>query len=394
MEVANERPKILFVDHETRLSGGEQDLLDLAAALASYPYDLHAALPGEGPLSEALSASGVTIHIVQMSPRLIATSRWELGKRPFSAMRQAFAAAAVVRRLMRLIDKLEPAVVHTNSMKSHLLAALPATSRGIPLIWHVRDILPMGWLSRLFNLVGGRAPALILCISRATASQFTRPAARARSRVIYNGIETSRFRDAVSGGWREKLGASQEQLLVGIVGQIAHWKGQDVFVEAAAKVVEEVPEARFAVVGECLFEQNEGDFDLRIRARATELGLDGPLVWAGWSDDPPAVMASLDVLVHASRLPEPFGRVIVEGMAAGAAVIASTEGAGPEIVGPDEGRLVEPDSAEALAEALIELLSEEALRSRLSAAAQAGAERFDIAHTAGSVASIYQELLG
>lgn len=385
--------RVLFVDHETRLSGGQQDLLDLIRALDHGRVEAHVALPGEGPLEEALRSAGAEVHVVPMDPALRRLSRWDLMRRPHTALRHLGATVTASWRLGRLAQRLRPHVIHTNSMKAHLLMGVPARLLGVPLIWHVRDILAPGWLRGAFAALAWRMPARIVCISHAVRRQFEEVPAEARTRVVYNGIDRSRFEGRDAAAWRERLGASGDQPLVGIVGQIAWWKGQDVFIEAAPRVLEAVPDARFAVVGACLFPENEGAYEEHLHLRVRELGIEDRVVFSGWTDEPEAVMAALDVLVHASRLPEPFGRVIAEGMAAGIPVVASDEGAAPEIVGRTEGRVIPAGDPKRLADALIELLTDDVARARLGRAARSGAERFDISRTAQGVESVYREVL-
>lgn len=389
------RTRVLFVDHVARLSGGQQDLLDLVVALDRNRVEVHVALPGPGPLEDALRDAGAQVHHLQIAAGLRSLSRWQVARRPHVVLRQVAAFAVAARRLDRIVARVSPDVVHTNSMKSHLLAVRSARKRKIPLIWHVRDILQPGWLRDRFASAAARYPTRVVCLSRVAAEQFRDAGAWGRVRVVYNGIRTERFADAgeSAAAARSALGAEPGDVLVGLIGQIAWWKGQDVFVEAAAKVAANHPEVRFAVIGECLFPENEAAFEAGVRERARELGLDGRIVWGGWSDDIAATVGALDVLVHSSRLPEPFGRVIVEGMAGGKPVVASIEGAASEIVPPNAGRLVPPGDPSALAGALDELLADSALRRRIGEAAREAARRFDIAKTARGVMDVYEEIL-
>ncbi|HVM39333.1 MAG TPA: glycosyltransferase family 4 protein, partial [Acidimicrobiia bacterium] len=176
-------------------------------------------------------------------------------------------------------------------------------------------------------------------------------------------------------------------------GHTARWKGHDVFVEAAALVAERHPAVRFAVVAGCTFPEHEGAFDAAVQRRVGELGLSSRLVWTDGVDDMSAAMASFDLLVHASRLPEPFGRVVVEAMAQGTPVIGTTLGAGPELVPPSAGRLVEPGDALALADAITALLDEPDKLAAMGEAAVAEARRFDISVAAGAFARIYADLV-
>ncbi|MGH2733535.1 MAG: glycosyltransferase [Actinomycetota bacterium] len=383
--------RVLFVDHEVRLSGGQQDLVDLVSALDPAGVDVHVALPGEGPLERALGAAGATVHRLPMASSLRRLSRWRLRRRHLARHAASYALAAV--QLGAMIRRLEPDVVHTNSMKAHFVAAIPARLLGIPLVWHIRDILPHGWLRSALRMAGGLFPARIVCLSTAATEQFESCRARSKVRVVYNGIRLERFARDPHPHWRARLGAANGEVMVGMIGQIARWKGQDVFLDAAARIAASFPEARFVIVGECLFPENEASFAASITERAHALGLDTRLRWLGWSDDVPGVMSALDILVHASRLPEPFGRVLVEGMAAGKPVITTAVGAGPEIVPHEAGALVPPGNPEALAGALETLIRSPQTRRRCGEAARRASARFSIGETARDITALYSEII-
>lgn len=383
--------RVLYVDHETRLSGGQQDLLDLVRALDHHEVDVHVALPGDGPLAGSLRGAGATVHVLPMSGRLRSFSRWTLVRRPDLALVHMGSFLAASLRLGRLISRLRPGVVHTNSMKAHLLAILPAATRRVPLVWHVRDVLETGWLRSVFAALGAAFPRRIVCLSQIAADQFKGSRAYRKVRVVYNGIRLDRSPTGAP-EWRRRLGADGGTVLVGMVGQIARWKGQDVFVEAAARVGSRYPDSRFVVVGECMFPGNESRFAAEVERDARER-LGDRIVWTGWIDEVLDLMAAFDVVVHASRLPEPFGRVLVEGMAAGTPVVASMAGAAPEIVPPQAGRLVAPGDAAGLARALDELVSDAEARQSCGNAARLAARRFDIRHTAEGVMRVYGEVL-
>jgi glycosyltransferase involved in cell wall biosynthesis len=390
------RTKVLFVDHEPRLSGGELDLVDLVRALGPTRTEVVVALPGPGPLADALHEAGATVEMVEMGAALRRVSRWELGRSPLAALRHLASSAVASVRIAQCARRVRPDVIHTNSMKAHVLAIPAAWIVRAPLVWHVRDILEEGGVvGRAFAAVAAVVPARVLCISRAVERPLTRATARGRTRVVYNGILAAPVDfDSVMKA-RECMGGPDAKRVVGIVGQIARWKGQDVFVEAAARIAGSDPSARFAIVGECLFPENEKQFEEAVRARSSEPALDGRVVWTGAIAPIEPVMAALDVLVHASRLPEPFGRVIIEAMAQGTPVVTTSIGAGSELVTPETGRIVPPGDAGALAVAITELLA--SLRLPEAAAAYADqcrkrAGEFGIAATANGVLDVYREL--
>lgn len=383
------RLRVLFVDHETRLSGGERDLVELVTALG-HRIDAHVALPADGPLAAALRDAGATVHIVPMGVRLRTASRWELGARPAVVLRHLAPAIAASVRLARLARRLRPAVVHSNSQKAHVLAVPAALAARAPHVWHVHDILEPGPLRTAFNRLAGIAASRVIAISHAVAAGFDNSAARTRVRVVYPGVTTLSVCETERGAWRRRFGVGDGEHLVGSVGQIAHWKGQDVFLAAARLLAERRDDVRFVVVGDCLFPGNEAAFEARIRHLADTWGLGARLVWAGRIEPVDPVMAALDVLVHASRLPEPFGRVIVEALAQGTPVVATGTGAVPEILRPGAGVCVAPDRPDEVAAAVEQLLVSDPARAD---AARAVAARFSPEANRRGVEAVWAEVL-
>lgn len=384
---ANGCMRVLFVDHETRLSGGERDLVELVGALGP-GVEVHVALPGDGPLAAALREAGATVHVVPMDEVLLRTSRWELTTRPGLAVRRLGAAGAAAARLTRLARQVRPAVVHSNSQKAHLLAVPAAVACGAPHVWHVHDILQPGWLERAFRAAAAVFADRLIAISHATARPFAGSRLARRVRVVYPGVRTAPVGEADRLALRRTLGAGAEGPLVGMVGQIARWKGQDVFLVAARLVADARPDVRFAVVGSCLFPENESDYEAELHRLVNEWGLADRVTFTGAVEPIHPVMAALDVLVHASRLPEPFGRVVVEAMAQGTPVVSTTIGAGPELVPPGAGLLVPPEQPEALAEAVLALLD----RGKPNEYARAAAARFSVAAHVAAVTAVWDEV--
>ncbi len=388
-------PRVLFVDHESRLSGGELDLVDLVRGvqeLADGGFDLHAALPGDGELADALRQHGVHVHGVAMAARLRTTSRWELHRNPMAAVARIPAAAAATWNLVALGRRLRPAVVHTNSLKAHVLGLPAGRAVGAAVVWHVRDIVDEGWLETALRWSAARGPDRVVAISTAVAAPFHRGRLAKKVKVVHNGVRPTPPPEGEVAAARSALGAQPGDVLVGIVGQIAHWKGQDVFIEAARRLAPRHPRVKFVVVGECLFPESERRFADECRQRLEPLVRDGRAVWFGPARPVEPVMAGLDVLVHASRRPEPFGRVIVEAMALGVSVVASTCGAGPELVGDSGGILVQPGDPSGLVDALDALLTDEQRRERLVTAGRARAGHFDITATARGVLEVWAEV--
>jgi lipopolysaccharide/colanic/teichoic acid biosynthesis glycosyltransferase/glycosyltransferase involved in cell wall biosynthesis len=384
--------RVLFMDHVPRMSGAEQSLAELVVGLKSGPVEPVVAVPADGPLAAELRAHGVLVRQVPMSRALLETSRATLARKPLIALARLAAFLAAGWRTWRLICEIRPHVVHTNTLKTHLIAVLPCKLARVPLVWHLRDILPPGWLRRAIVAIG-RAASVIIVPSRAVAEPFRGTAVYRRLRLIPNGVHVEEFAEATADrSLREMLGVTKSDPVIGIVGRIAPWKGQDVFLRAAAMLAARHPRAHFAVVGAVLFPENDIPFERALHQMTLQLGISDRVSFLGWQPAPEA-MAAIDVFVHASQEPEPFGRAIVEAMAAGKPVVAAAGGAVEEILPPAAGFIVPPARPELLADALDRLLTDRKLRTRMGKAGTSiAASFFPVERTVSSVGQLYRGL--
>jgi glycosyltransferase involved in cell wall biosynthesis len=180
--------------------------------------------------------------------------------------------------------------------------------------------------------------------------------------------------------------------LVGIVGRLEEWKGQDLFLHAAARIADRHPAARFAIVGGAIL-GSEGSYPLRLRELTVELGIDDRVHFSGHVDDVFPWFDAFDVCVHATA-GEPFGLVLVEAMALGTPLVATALGGPVEIV--EDGRsglLVAPGCQRALAEAVDAILGDAALAARLSTGGSRRAWRFTEERMAAGFADVLRRVL-
>jgi glycosyltransferase involved in cell wall biosynthesis len=262
----------------------------------------------------------------------------------------------------------------------------------------VRDFLGSGRQERVLLGIARSGPARILTNSYAVAQDLEgRGVPGAVLVPIHNGVDLDEFSPAVDGDpFRRECGFEKDAPLAGLVAMLAPWKGHMDFVEAAAQVARQIPRARFPIIGEEIYvTEGHGRFRRQLRERITALGMDGATALLGRRMDMPRVMAALDVSVHASSRPEPFGRVLIEAMAAGKPVVATAAGGVPEIVTDGEtGLLVPPGEPAALAAAIRRLLIDPCLRERLGNAGRREAEaRFDIRIHAERIQEVYRSVL-
>jgi len=325
---------------------------------------------------------------------------------------QLAAAPAVLRQARRLAAMArEFDVIYTNTQKAFVIGAVAGAFARRPVVWHLRDMLTAGHFSnanrRVAVTLANRFARLVICNSQATADAFLAAGGRPgeKVRVVYNGIDPEPF-DAVSdedaAGVRHALEIPAEAFVVGVFGRLTPWKGQDVLLDAAARLIAPgspgspatpanpatpgtpgtpgAPPLHVLVVGEALFTPEDQAYAKQLRSRAAAGPLAGRVHLLGFRDDIAAVMKACDAVVHCSTQPEPFGRVIVEGMLAGRAVVAANAGGAAEIVRDGEtGLLTPPGDAAALAEALHTLRTDAGRAARLAAAGRADAvERFSV----------------
>ena len=213
------------------------------------------------------------------------------------------------------------------------------------------------------------------------------------ARVIHDGLTEQELAEAFRGsdgkaGWRTPI-------RIGIVGRITRWKGQHVFLEAASRLRAAGREdVRFVIVGAPLF--GEEAYEQELRQMVERAGLAEQVEFLGFQEDVPAVLRGLDLLVHASVTPEPFGQVVIEGMAAGLPAIGTDGGGVREIITHGEnGLLVPMGDAAALARALEDLLGDPEKARRLALAGQAHVRaHFTAEQAARKIEQVYAEVLG
>ena len=381
---------VLFLNPAGTLGGAERSLLDLIASLIAAAPRLPVALilGGEGPLADEAERLGAQVRVLPLPARLARTGDFALGG-PLAIARHAPALLAASLELgsyglalQREMRGFAPSLVHSNGIKTHLLSAL-LPLRGVPVVWHVRDFIGQrAVMAHVLGAVSWR-PAALLAISKSVADDIARALGRADATVVYNGIDTSRFTadgarvdlDALAGLPPPPDGA----LRVGLVATYARWKGQAHFLDAAARVVGGAGRdaARFYVIGGRTYATEDSQFSREELLREIGArGMEGVAGLVPFQREPERAYRALDVVVHASTRPEPFGRTIAEAMACAKPVVVAREGGAAELVTDDVDSLaVRPRDPEALAGAILGLIRDPARRARLGAEARRTATR-------------------
>jgi glycosyltransferase involved in cell wall biosynthesis len=231
----------------------------------------------------------------------------------------------------------------------------------------------------------------VIAISQAVADAVsTSGIERERITVIYNPVELPSSTNDSAVHFRRDIGVPEHATLVGIVGRIVEWKGQREFVTACIEVLNTHPAVHAVVVG------NASDFDdryfLEVRETAARSAVGNRIHFTGFVSDTEAMYKSLDILVHASIEPEPFGLVITEAMVHGVAVVAANDGAPREIIDHGEtGYLEDPSNASTLAARISMLVEQPELRTQIGESGRLFARHtYNASNYAHSVACVWE----
>ncbi len=383
---------IAYVDHADQVGGAEKSLCELVAHLDRKRWEPVIVHHPDARWLRYAKEAGVQLRADLPPSKLYATRRGDLGVGVLASLKRLFRAAPVVRGIARAIRSIAPTLVHTNSTKMHLMAGGAARIQGVPVIWHMRDLLTEPDAHRWLRRAVDRVCPEVIAISHAVATQFEGMPCRVH--VIPNGVPLDRFRPGnPPEGLREELELPPGSPVACIVGRLTPWKGHRTLLRAWRRVLREIPEAHLLIIGEVAFWDGGYEDELRSLAQMLEIG--DSVRWTRFREDVPDLLRLSDLLVLASE-GEPFGRVLIEAMATGLPIVGTASGGVPEIVIDGETGLLVPTKApDVMADALVELLSAPPRAREMGAAGRLRAcEHFDIRRVTREVEEVYESILG
>lgn len=334
--------KILYLQETSQISGAENSLMKLVENIDKTKFKPIFILPAEGPFSHKIRRMGVEVILIN-----------------FSKIRRLTGVFRSAKEIIRIVREKNAALIHSNSIRTNIYAAIAGKLSGTPVIWHQRNLITneIVDLDKLFSFM----PDRIICNSYAIARRFTRKSdLPAAIRVIYNGVDIKEFNPAISGEKiRKEFSIRPCEVIVGIASRFNECKGHDVFFKAAKVILSEMPEIagnlRFLIAGGAVFEQDKPR-ERHLRNLIKDLNIGDKVIFAGFRDDMPEVYAAMNIVALPSRA-EACGRVIFEAMASGKPVVATDSGGTPEIVVDGvTGCLFKPGDVRTLADKIIFLV--------------------------------------
>jgi glycosyltransferase involved in cell wall biosynthesis len=405
--------RITFLNPIGEVGGAERILLAaIRGAREHFPgARLEVVLFADGPLRAEAERLGAVVTVVPLPASLAglgdtglringrshARARLGFG---WTAVGEAPAAVGFVRQLRAALRRSAPDLIHSNGLKTHALVAL-VRPRGVPVLWHLHDFLshrPV-IVHLLRRLTGGVAGGIAISDAVRRDAEVVLPGLAIS--VVRNAVNTDHFTPA------DRDGAELDQLAglptagpgvvrVGLVATYANWKGQDVFLDALARLSATGPPVpvRGYIVGGPIYATAGSQFTrdkLERRAAANGLAGAGRVGFVPFQPDPADIYRMLDVAVHASTRPEPFGLTIAEAMGCGKPVVVAAAGGAAELFTPGHDGLGHAPGDEAgLAAAIARLAADPELRARLGASARrTAAEQFSQARYGREIAAVY-----
>ena len=210
--------------------------------------------------------------------------------------------------------------------------------------------------------------------------------------LVHEGVDFSRFnQEPVAGNLREELGIGKDDVIVSMIGVLVEWKGQHVLISAVGGLVDRFPNIKVLIVGAAV---GGSGYEKKLFDMVSHENLGNVVRFLGHRDDVELIMKQSDILVHASTTPEPFGRIVIEGMACGKAVVASDAGGPQELIENNKtGVLVKPGDSAMMAEALQKLIENKEERLAIGRAAAEAAKVYSIQSHADKINWLLHECM-
>jgi glycosyltransferase involved in cell wall biosynthesis len=392
-----DRKKILYIESNTdgTIGGSHYSLLYLLEGLNRKLYEPHVLFCQNNIMIPKFKELVESVTVYNYSPS---------GSNPFKTWKviPRFLKHIVFKQpaLNKIIKSIRPDLVHlNNTYAANHEWMLACSLNKIKIVAHDRGTMPPStWQTRFFVKYLDAIISVSDAYTRFVIEQGLKPK---RIRRIYNGLDIDKFRKYCSQDeryrLREELGIAYDTILVGMVGNIDYWKGQFVFAMAMDELIREVGE-NVHVKGMIIGNTPRGAeaYEQEIRDFLKDRKIDDRVRLLGFRQDIPQLLNAMDVFVHASVKPEPFGRVILEAMAMEKPIIATKPGGPCEIL--DEGAtgyLIPMNDPIAMKVAIMRYVREPAKAKEMGIAARQAAEmRFSVFQMVQGVEKVYEEIFG
>ena len=305
-------------------------------------------------------------------------------------------ACILVIRVAALIKREKISLVHHNdNLRQDRFTVLAAWLAGVPQVCHMHAF---SQLARFEKLLIPSVSAFLYVSTAVEKYYLDFQIPIEKGQVIYNGFNTSASEQVTIQEIvqiRSEFNMSDRDVLISNIGRLDSWKGQDYFIEAIAKVIQHHSNVKALIVGKLETRPCLQNYYQKLQKLVVDLNLTDYVIFTGFREDIPQIMAASDILVHSASEPDPCPRVIVEGMLSGRSVIGVAAGGVPEMIEDQTtGLLVPPKDASKMSEAILWVINNQEQTLHMSEVAQQTAkERFSIEKHVFSVQQLYRTIL-
>lgn len=383
---------ILFVhSNNYDIGGSDYCLFKLVTTIDRNKFNPFLLLGLDTKIANRYRAAGIPVIIKPML-------RLRKTKNPIYHARYLLQFMPTVRSIMELIKKYDIDLIHSNDFQD-LYGGAAAQQAGIKSIQHIRLIMEgQTILRKSISSFILQSNNRIAVVSDAVGRKMFARKGRVPPKVVtcYDWLDMERVGHARNEeSFRAQIGVKENQPLIGAIGRLEPWKGQHVFVKAAALVSKDCPEARFVIVGGKVSGRGRELYEQELKRLASELNIENQLVFRGHRMDIANVMSSLNVYVHCSTDPDPLPGVVMEAMACARPVIGPRAGGVPEEIEENiTGYLYEPGNEKAMAGFIKKLIANPQRAEQLGMAGKRRAERIFNKNTlCRQMEELYKEIL-
>ncbi len=389
---AQNRINVLFIHaNNYDIGGSDYCLFKLVATLDRSRFNSLVLLGLETKITEKYREHGVPVKIIPMN-------RVRKTKNLLYQLQFIFLFFPTVLKIASLIKKYQIDISHSNDFLD-IYGPIAARLAGVKSIQHVRLIMhrPI-WLKKIICAEIEKLNARIVVVSDNVGRAMFSKNSSLHPKVVtcYDWLDMEIVGHSEGRGqFRKEIGVNEDHVLIGAVGRLEPWKGQHVFVKAAARVAKCYSNARFVIVGGKVTGRGREKYEDELRAIASKFQIDDKVHFAGHRNDISNVMAALDIYVHCSVDPDPLPGVVMEAMEMGKPVVGPRAGGVPEQI--DEGKtglLYNPGDYQTMAETICQLIaSPELARDYGVAGKQRALTVFNKEHLCRKMENVYEDML-
>lgn len=361
---------ILILHSSSDQYGASKILLGIVQLLINRNHRVKVVLSESGPLSADLLQAGAEIIYIRLG--ILRRKYFS----PTGIINRLLTIRSAKKALEKIIRQENIELVYSNTT-GVLAGALAAKTCRVKHMWHVHEIIEKPqWFKRILGKIMRQYAQTVVVVSEAVKKSWQSVIPENKMVVVHNGIDyTPNLQEQPS--IHASFGFPEDALIIGMVGRVHYWKGQDYFIQIAGQLHSRFPQLRFIMVGdafpgyEYLYAQNENLIH--------QLQLQDVIKNLGFRKDIPAVLQCIDLLLLPSQLPDPFPTVILEAMASAKPVIATQMGGALEMIESGiTGDFMPHDNAAAAANKIANWLNTDKLHAAGQAARKRVLEKFSL----------------